>query len=107
MCGLEFPDLEANVWQKYKDRGLQVLAVNAGGLTGPETDATIQAFVNQTGITFPAARDLSRSYRDFSAPGGISPCPLDVIIDQQGVIRYVKPEYDATAMETVLDELVP
>ena len=42
----------------------------------------------------------------YSQPGGLSPFPLDYIIDQQGRIAYINTEYDPDAMTAIIDELL-
>ncbi len=42
----------------------------------------------------------------YSQPGGLSPFPLDYIIDQQGRIDYINTEYDPDAMTAKIDELL-
>ena len=86
MCGLEFPDLESRIWQPFKDRGVQVIGLSSGleGLFGGETDAVVERFISQTGITFPVGRDVDFTYWEFDTFAQISPFPLDAIVDQDG-----------------------
>lgn len=66
-CRAEMPALNA-LYQRYKDRGLEVLAVNL------DTDSTsnVQAFARKIGVTFRVGLDPSsstaRSYRVRSLP---------------------------------------
>ncbi|MCG8419005.1 MAG: hypothetical protein MJE77_13795 [Proteobacteria bacterium] len=108
MCSLEFSDLEASIWQKYKDRGVQVIGLDTGGLNGGDTVAIVEQFREQTGASFPLGFDFQGSYARFRRGGGeaISPFPLDVIIDSQGVVRYVSREYEASAIGAVLDSVL-
>jgi len=74
---------------------------------GADDTATVQAFVDQTQITFPAGIELSSSYSVLrSAVESISPYPLDVIIDQNGNLAYLAGEYDPDAMRAVVDQLL-
>ena len=106
MCSLEFPDLETELWQKYRDQGVVVLGMSGGGLFGQESAATLSAFVEQTGVTFPILRE-DQTYFEYDVPeGAISPFPLDVIIDRQGTIRYLRHEFDGAAMDQTIQRLL-
>jgi len=57
---------------------------------GRDDDETIGAFVAQTGATFPIGYDQSGSYDALVAGApGISPYPLDVIIDKAGKVAFL------------------
>ena len=107
MCALEFPGIETDIWQPFKDAGnVQVLAVNAD-IMGRDDAETIQAFADQTQITFPVGTELSTSYLELrQSVTSISPYPLDVIIDPDGNIAYVSGEYDPDAMVEIMNALV-
>ncbi len=107
MCALEFPGIESDIWQLYKDTGsVQVLAVNADTM-GNDNVATVQQFVDQTQITFPAGLELSSSYSPLrAAVESISPYPLDVVIDQNGDIAYLSGEYDPNALTAIVNTLI-
>ena len=107
MCALEFPGIEKDVWQLYKDSGdVQVLAVNADTM-GNDDVATVQQFVDQTQITFPAGLELSSSYASLrAAVESISPYPLDVVVDQYGNIAYLSGEYDPDALTAIVNALI-
>jgi peroxiredoxin/Cu/Ag efflux protein CusF len=55
-CRAEMPTLDA-LYRRYKDRGLEVLAVNLD----TDTASAVQAFVHDTGVTFRVALDPSSS----------------------------------------------
>ena len=73
---------------------------------GGDTDAILQQFVNQTGITFPVGIDVDRTYRDYAVGESISPFPLDVIIGADGRIEYLSREFDIEAMVAVVERLL-
>ncbi|MEM7159418.1 MAG: hypothetical protein AAF799_41655 [Myxococcota bacterium] len=82
------------------------MGIAGAGLFGNETSATLAAFVEQTGITFPVLRG-DASYFDYANPdGAISPFPLDVIIDREGRIRYLRHEFDGDAMTSEIERLL-
>ncbi len=83
-----------------------VLGVSGNGLFGSESTATVSAFVEQTGVTFPVLLG-DTSYFDYANPdGSISPFPLDVIIDREGRIRYLRHEFDGDAMVQEIERLL-
>ena len=82
-----------------------VLGLSGGGLFGTESSVTVSAFRDQAGVTFPLLLNDS-SYFDYASSGSISPFPLDVIIDREGTIRYLRREYDGEAMAATLEVLL-
>lgn len=99
MCGLEFPDLETAFWQVYAADGLLVVGVNT-----TDSEDTLQQFVEQTGVTFPVGWDVEESYAAFkAAEDGISPYPLDVVVDRAGKITYLSREYDSGALQAAVE----
>ncbi len=109
MCSLEFPDLEAAFWQKYKDQGLVVWGVAQGGLRGGDTDAILRTFIEQTGVTFLVVRDTSSGYRLFRRSvleRMVSPFPLDVVIDGEGRLVSARGEYVPSELENEIRPLL-
>lgn len=106
MCGLEFPDLETNLWRPFRERGLQVVGVNPGGLFEGDSAELVARFVAQTGVTFPVGRDLSGSYGVFRGGATISPFPLDVVVDRGGRIAYVSRQFDPEALRAAVEPLL-
>jgi peroxiredoxin len=66
-CRAEMPTLDA-LYQRYKERGLEVLAVNLDAVS----TSSVQAFVREVGVTFRVGLDPSsstaRTYRVLSLP---------------------------------------
>ena len=102
MCGPEFSDLETAIWQRYQGNDVMVLGLNPDGPLNADLDAFVTAF----GITFPLLVEAASVRTVYSQPGGISPFPLDYIIDQEGQIAYINTEYDPDAMTAKIDELI-
>ncbi len=79
-CRLEMPTME-KVYQAYKSRGLEILAVSLDG--GPKSD--VQDFMQELRLNFPALLDpdmeVLRLYRMFSLPATF-------LIDKEGIIRH-------------------
>lgn len=106
MCSLEFPDIETEIWQPFQDEGVVVLGLSGGGLFGTESAATIEAFRDQTNVTFPLLLGDNTVGAYAKPDGSISPYPVDVIVDRDGVIRYLRHEFDAEAMRAVIEQLL-
>lgn len=79
-CRAEMPSLEA-VYQAHRNQAFVVLAVDQ-----MESQATVAAFVEQVGLTFPVLLDtdgqVSRTYR-------VMALPTSFFLDRQGIIRDV------------------
>jgi cytochrome c biogenesis protein CcmG, thiol:disulfide interchange protein DsbE len=78
-CREEMPDIQT-VYDRYKEQGLVVLAVNLS-----EPAVTVRSFVDRVGVNFPVLLDqrsqTERLYR-------ILPLPSSFFLDRDGVIRY-------------------
>jgi peroxiredoxin/Cu/Ag efflux protein CusF len=76
-CRAEMPTIDA-LHRRYKNRGLEVLAVN---LDAPTTSSKVQAFVDQLGVTFRVGLDpssfIARTYR-------VAGLPTTYLIDRTG-----------------------
>ncbi len=83
-----------------------MLGLSGSGLLGTESAQTVENFRDQTGVSFPLLLgDTSKS--KYAHPDAtISPYPIDVIVDRQGTIRYLRHEYDPAAMDAVLEGLL-
>ncbi|MGH1340905.1 MAG: hypothetical protein ACRBN8_05105 [Nannocystales bacterium] len=83
-----------------------MLGLSGPGLFGNESASTLAGFVGQTGVSFPILRD-DTTYFDYADPdNAISPFPLDVIVDRDGTIAYLRREFDADAMVMTIDRLL-
>ncbi len=84
-----------------------MLGFSGRGLFGNESASTLAGFVDQTGVSFPILRG-DDTYFEYADPdGAISPFPLDVIVDADGTIAYLRREFDAEAMVMTIDQLLP
>ena len=97
-CEGEMKAIES-VYQRHKDKGLDVLAINAG-----QDKASIEAFIKKVGFTYPALMDeksnIARSY-------GVVGLPTTYFVDAKGVIRakIIGEADEATFERQVLDML--
>lgn len=83
-----------------------MLGLSGSGLTGAENQTTVANFRDQTGVTFPLLLN-DWSYDDYAFPNGwISPYPLDVIVDQQGIVRYIGRQYDGEVVKATIEQLL-
>jgi peroxiredoxin len=80
-CQAEAPDIQAT-YQKFKASGVVVLWVSIS-----EDSATVQAYSNRVGLTFPMIADpnsnISSEYR-------VSSIPAQFFVDASGVLRSVQ-----------------
>ena len=84
-CRLEMPTIE-KVYQDYKSRGLEILAVSIDA--GPK--GAIESFMRELKLTFPVVLDpemeVMRRYKFFALPSS-------VLIDKQGIVRFKEQGY--------------
>jgi hypothetical protein len=95
-----------NIHQRYAGDDVIVIGAHPGGLRGGDDAAALETFREQAGATFPIGWDRSGSYRAFREGAGLSPFPLDVIVDAEGDVAYSSREYDAAAMQRVIESLL-
>lgn len=79
-CVLEMPGFQ-RVYEDYKDQGFLVL-----GISRDEGDpATVRAFLDEKGITYPVAMAWQASLRGFGEVGGL---PTSYLIGRDGKIKH-------------------
>ncbi len=87
-CKRETPALQA-AYEQLRDQGLVIIGVNLTDdeLVQGNTEADIQAFVDQYNVTYPIALDMEgdvlQSFR-------VYPLPTSFFVDPEGNIRYVR-----------------
>lgn len=93
--------MEYTIWRRYDPSQVMVFGINDG-----ESTELASSFVRNFGLTYPVLHDPRRDvYFNYNV-GGITPYPRDVIIDQEGIIRYIHSEYDPQVMIRTIDELL-
>lgn len=97
------PDIETNLWLKYKDQGLKVIALDASANDIPYP-AQVAEYVDYLGPTYPAGIESQTfTYTSFASYyEGSNPFPIDIIIDKSGNIQYISREYDMATMEAII-----
>jgi peroxiredoxin len=99
-CEAEMPSME-RLWQRYRERGLVVLAVSTDADPG-----LVARFVKKYALTFPVGVD-----RDMQAANlyGVWALPSTFIVDKQGNRAFFANgprEWDGPAAVTLFDSLV-
>jgi len=79
-CLQEMSLLEKKVWERFRDKGLVLVAVGR-----EHTDDELKAFAKQKGFLLPMAADPQRKVYGKFATGFI---PRNYLIDRQGQIAY-------------------
>jgi cytochrome c biogenesis protein CcmG, thiol:disulfide interchange protein DsbE len=100
-CLAELPELEA-LFQKYRERGLTVVAVS---LDGPRNFAKVRPFASKLGLTFPIAVDEDGRMQQLYQ---VRAMPTTVVIDTAGMIVAVHEGYrpgDTRGLEAEIEKL--
>lgn len=72
-----------------------------------DNEFALEAFRNNTGVTFPIGNGIAQSYLPLrQSASGSSPNGVHVIVDRSGTIRHLTRNYDETALISELDALV-
>ena len=77
-CAIEMPMID-DTYNRYKDKGLAVIAVNVG----QQTDV-VEAFVKKLKISYPVVLDSNSAV---SKKYGVKAVPFTLIIDRKGIVR--------------------
>ncbi len=99
-CKASFPKLDA-IYKKHRAAGLEVVAINED-----EDGKKIDAFVKETGVTFPIAMDPNGTA---ASTYGVDTMPTEFVVDRRGVVRYVHAGYhpdDVEAVDAEVQELL-
>jgi hypothetical protein len=87
---------------RFSEEELTVWLVN----TGDRAEVAYR-FVEEARSSLPVLLDESgEHYRAVPRGAGFAPFPVNVLIDKRGVIRGVYGQYDAAAMEPVIEALI-
>jgi hypothetical protein len=102
VCSLEVPDIQSAIADVYSEDELQVLLVNP-----MDSYDVAYEFLGHVEVSLPTVlggEDIYSSYPRKS--GSFAPFPLQVVIDGDGIIRYVAYQYDAAAVRAVIDQIL-
>ncbi|MCO4769357.1 MAG: redoxin domain-containing protein [Deltaproteobacteria bacterium] len=81
-CRKAMPGIEENVWQKYRDQGLNVVAVTKNS-RGQTTDK-VRDYMTENGYTMPVAIDPGTTSRNY----GVSGIPAAALVDKDGNVVF-------------------
>jgi hypothetical protein len=107
VCGLELPDLETNIWNRYRARGLRVIGLDppVGSDAPADSLDDVTAFGRREGVTFPlgvATTDVWR--RLLSGLGdGAAPFPTRVLINRDGSVAYISSTIDPDGLRSAIE----
>jgi peroxiredoxin len=95
------PDIEASLWQRFRDQGVLVYGLHPG-----DDSSLVADFIEQTGVTFPVL-DGGDTVNRFTFPPGVAfPYPRDVVIDKRGRVRLIRNSFDPNEMTTLIEQLL-
>lgn len=107
VCGLDLPDVEVNVWRRYRARGLEVVGVDPPLSTfrAPDTLADVTAFVRYLGLTFPLGVSTTSIYDTLrmGRSDESAPFPLTVLVDPAGRIAYLGTTINPVALDAAIE----
>jgi peroxiredoxin len=97
-CAIEMPMMDA-AYNKYKDRGLVVIAVNVG-----QQKDIAEAFVTKLKLSYPVVLDTDSSITN---KYGVKAVPFTFIIDRKGIIRKrILGEAGSETVEKIIQDLL-
>ncbi|MEZ4238897.1 MAG: redoxin domain-containing protein [Myxococcota bacterium] len=106
---MELPDIQEQFVDEYGSQGLNVIALDPDADDHENIDL-VRAFVQNQGVSFPIAVEdstVTPTYATIEAVyDGANPYPVDILIDKQGIIRYVSREYDPTGLHGLIPQLL-
>lgn len=95
------PDIDAVIYQKYKEQGVLVYGVHGG-----EPAFMLEDFLEQTGVSYPLIKDQG-TLNQFSFPPGVGyPYPRDVVIGKDLTVHSIKNSFNAGEMEALVEKLL-
>lgn len=95
-------------WQEHQDEGLKVIAIDSNALDVGNIPGLIE-YVDWLDVTFPVATETvgEGTYAEITANyEGSNPFPVNILIDKQGIIRYIAREYDPFTLNAVMQQLL-
>ena len=98
-CETEMPSIN-NQYQKFKDMGVQVLAVNIS-----ESNLAVEKFAERHKLDFPIVIDKDGQVQ---SAYGIDPLPATFLIDKNGkVIKYFTGQMSEDTVRDLMNEIKP
>ena len=98
-CRKEIPAMQ-KVYEKYKDRGFEVVAVNIA-----ETKPAISGFTRQLGLTLPVVLDRDREVTNLY---NVGPIPSSFFISPEGkIVKHITGQMDEIQIEYQVNQVLP
>lgn len=98
-CETEMPYIN-NEYHQFKDKGVQVLAVNVS-----ESNLAVENFAQQHGLDFPIVIDKDGQVQ---AAYGIDPLPATFLIDKDGkVVKYYTGQLSEETVKNLMNQIKP
>lgn len=96
VCRKEMPDLEAEVWQRFKDDDFLLI-----GLDLREDEATAKEFAAAMGVTYPMTSDIEGNlFHLFAGPKqGVT---RNIVLDKTGKIIFLTRLYEREEFEEMI-----
>jgi len=91
--------LEKEFWQAYKDEGVVVVGVAIWAQEAPFKVA--QAFVKKHRLTYLVLVDAEDKTPNLYGVEGV---PTNVVVDKQGIIRYLQAGFDPEGIRRAIEE---
>lgn len=97
-CAIEMPVMD-EIYNKYKDRGLVVVAVNVG-----QTKDVAEAFVKKLKLSYPVVLDPDSA---IAKKFGVKAVPFTLIVDRKGIVRKrILGETGSEAIAKIIQDLL-
>ena len=97
-CAIEMPMIDA-AYNKYKDRGLVVIALNVG-----QQKDVAEAFVKKLKLSYPVVLDTDSA---ITKKYGVKAVPFTLIIDRKGIVRKrILGEAESETMGKIIEEFL-
>ncbi|RHW41207.1 thiol-disulfide oxidoreductase ResA [Neobacillus notoginsengisoli] len=98
-CEKEMPYMN-NQYKQFKDRGVQVLAVNIG-----ESNLAVQAFSDKYQLSFPIVLDKDRQVMNAY---GVGQLPATFLVNKEGkIVRYHTGQLTEQAVKQFMESIEP
>lgn len=108
ICGIDMPDLEANVWRRYRARGLMVVGIDPplAAFRAPDTIADVVAFARHAGISFPMGVSVTSTYNALrmGRSDEAAPFPVSLLVDPSGRVSYLGTAISPAALTRAIED---
>jgi peroxiredoxin len=106
VCGFELPYLEANVWARFRARGLAVVGVAPPVGPRPDNLDDVRAFARHGGFTFPMGPSPTNTYAEMIQGRGDNntPFPLLALVDRAGRLTYLAVTLDPPGLTRAIED---